>query len=550
LKKLDNFQLLIVIMAITTLIVTAVSVASLYQAAFTQHRLRLVETVQSQARLIEAVARFDDAKNGSDHSINWQADTLKQVVNAHSQFKGFGKTGEYTLARRQGDEIVFELTHRHFDLDKPRPIPFAGKWAQQMRLALSGESGVTIGLDYRGINVLAAFEPIDILGLGLVAKIDLSEIREPFIQAGLIALGVALLAILIASTIFSRITQPIARQIEQQAETFRTLVETVRESIVLIDVNGCIQFVNPSAESLFGYSPGELIGKDVGILMPSTHSAAHGRYVDQYLSTGVGKIIGTGRQLLGVRKDGSRFPMHLSIGDIDLPHTRLFTGVIMDLTEQKQLQREIMDIPVREQRHIGQELHDGLGQQLTGLGMLAASLLNKVSKPEFKLASQLADGIQESLTQLRSLSRGLVPIEVNTENFNVALQNLAKEVEQQTRMRIDLELDDISSLNINSAIMHLYRVAQEAINNAVKHAQADLITVTLKINGDQGELNISDNGLGMSSILMHGDGLGLRIMHHRCSLFDGEFSIRPGDPKGTVVCCRFPVDYNPDNHAG
>lgn len=531
-------------MAITTLIVTAISVASLYDTAFTQHRLRLVETVQSQARLIEAIAQFDHANNNVDGSVDWQANTLKQIANAHSQFKGFGKTGEYTLARRQGDEIVFELTHRHFDLDKPKSIPFAGKWAEPMRLALTGQSGVMIGLDYRGINTLAAFEPIDILGLGLVAKIDLSEIREPFIDAGLIALGVALLAILIASSIFSLITRPISRQIEQQAETFRTLVETARESIILIDVKGSIQFVNPSAEFLFGYSHGELIGKDVGLLMPSSHRKAHSSYVDQYLSSGIGKIIGTGRQLLGVRKNGSHFPMHLSIGDIDLPHARLFTGVIMDLSEQQQLQREIMDTPVREQRRIGQELHDGLGQQLTGLGMLAASLLNKASKPEFKLASQLADGIQEALSQVRSLSRGLVPIEVNVQNFGVALQNLTKEIEQQSNIRIHLELDDILPLNNNDSVMHLYRVAQEAINNAVKHAQASSISVTLKINDDQGELNISDNGQGidLSSASTQQKGLGLRIMQHRCKLFDGELSIRAGAEKGTVVCCRFAID--------
>lgn len=541
-------------MAVTTLTVTAISVASLYDAAFTQHRLRLVETVQSQARLIEAIAQFDAANNGNNSSDNWQASTLKQIAAAHSQFKGFGETGEYTLARRQGDSIVFELTHRHSDLDKPTPIPFAGKWAQPMRLALIGKSGVMVGLDYRGAEVLAAFEPIGILGLGLVAKVDLSEIREPFIQAGFIALVVALLAILIASSIFSAITQPIARQIEQQAKTFQAVVDTTREGIILIDVKGIIQFVNPSAESLFRYSPGELIGKDVVLLMPSAHRAAHGQYIDQYLSSGIGKIIGTGRQLLGVRKDGSHFPMHLSIADIKLPHTRLFTGVIMDLSEQQKLHREIMETPVREQRRIGQELHDGLGQQLTGLGMLAASLLNKASKPEFKLASQLADGVQEALSQVRSLSRGLVPIEIDAQNFNVALQNLTKEIEQQSKIRIQLELDDLSilegsALNNDSSLMHLYRVAQEAINNVVKHAKASAISVTLKIDGDQGQLCISDNGQGMPTTLKPGNGLGLRIMQHRCSLFDGEFTIRPGTQNGTVVCCRFAIDMAASDQA-
>jgi two-component system sensor kinase FixL len=234
--------------------------------------------------------------------------------------------------------------------------------------------------------------------------------------------------------------------------------------------------------------------------------------------------------------------MHLSIADINLPHTRLFTGVIMDLSEQKKLQREIMETSVREQRRIGQELHDGLGQSLTGLGMLAASLLNEASKPEFKLASQLANGIQGALSQVRSLSRGLVPIEIDVENFNTELQNLAKEVEQQSRIRIHIELDKFTPLNNHSSIMHLYRIAQEAINNAVKHANASLISVTLKIKGDQDELRIIDNGQGMSLTPDLVDGLGLRIMHHLSSLFDAEFSIQPGIQNGTIVCCRFAID--------
>ena len=164
-------------MAAATLLVSAVSIVSLYNTGIEQHRLRLVETVKSQARLIEAIAKFDSQYSNGDHPRGSWAATLDQVAAAHRQFEGFGETGEFTLARREGEQIVFVLSRRHTQSQTPQPIPFNGEWAEPMRQALSGRSGVLTGLDYRGAEVLAAYEPVSILDLGLVAKIDTSEIR-------------------------------------------------------------------------------------------------------------------------------------------------------------------------------------------------------------------------------------------------------------------------------------------------------------------------------------------------------------------------------------
>ncbi len=541
-KKPDNFQLLIVIMAATTIVVTAVSIAVLYDAAFTQHRQRLIETVKSHARLIEAMGRFNIAQKEQGRAGNWRAETLRQVDDAHSRFEGFGKTGEFTLARKHGSQITFVLDHRHYDLDRPKSLPFASNWAEPMRLALAGESGSIIGLDYRGRQVLTAFEPLEILDLGLVVKIDLAEIRKPFFQAGMISFAVAFLAILFSSTVFSRITQPIARKIEQQAETFRTLAETTLEGIVLIGVDGIIQFVNPAAETLFGYSPGELLGKSINRLMPMPHREAHDQYISQYLKTGKGKIIGTGRQLTGLRKNGTYFPIHLSVGDINLEHTHLFTGVIMDLSEQHKLQREIMDAPVREQRRIGQELHDGLGQQLSGLGMLATSLLNKASRSEYELADQLASGLKETMSQVRALSRGMIPVQIGTKEFFPAIQNLCEEIESQSRLPINLRIEATIQLPDDSAAMHLYRIAQEALNNAVKHAAASKISIMIKKEHDYGLMQVTDNGCGLPPESEKSTGLGLRIMKYRCGLIDGEFSATGISTGGTQIQCRFPIE--------
>ncbi|MDJ0779731.1 MAG: PAS domain S-box protein [Gammaproteobacteria bacterium] len=525
-------------MAAATLIVTALSIFSLYTAAIDQHRLRLTELAGSQARLIEAIVQLDSRKTGA---IDFDA-ALDVVAAAHSEFTGFGDSGEFALAQRVDDQIVFLIRRDHDDSAGLTSIPYHGDWAEPMQRALEGRSGIMVGLDYRGAEVLAAYEPVAILELGLVAKVDMAEIQAPFLRAAVLALIAAVLVIFTASQLFFRVSRPILAAIDQQAATFLTLAETSLEGIILANKGGEIQFANPAAEKLFGYRKDELLGQKVNCLMPPDRAREHDGYMQRYLQSGIPHIVGTGRQLIAMRKDGSRFPIYLSIGDIDVDHVRLFAGVILDLSEQQQLQREILEVPVREQRRIGQELHDGLGQQLTGLGMLATSLLNKASKPEHELAGKLAAGLQEAIAQVRALSRGLMPVDIETEGFASALQNLVTGVRGHSNISVRLRIHDRIEISDSFTAMHLYRMAQEAINNALKHADADRIEVELGLADRRGYLTISDNGIGILPQAADNGGLGLRIMRQRCGMIDAELDIDSSPEDGTRVQCRFPVD--------
>ena len=274
------------------------------------------------------------------------------------------------------------------------------------------------------------FGLLELVDTGVINAINLNKIYVPFVYAGGIAIVATLFVVMPASVVFFRITQPLARKIEQQAEIFHTLAKTSHEAIFLININGIVQFVNPAAETLFGYTARELLGNNIKQLIPPPHRENHDSYIRDYLNTGSQKTIGTGRQLLGQRKDGSQFPMYLSVGEIQLKHTHLFAYLIMDLSTQQRLQREILAIPAREQQRIGEELHDGLGQQLTGLSMLAQSLLNKASRTEHELASQLASGLYEALSQVRALSRGLMPVQIYADGFMTSLQSITENIEQ------------------------------------------------------------------------------------------------------------------------
>jgi hypothetical protein len=122
---------LILIMITVSLVLVGTTIYVLYRTAFEEQRERLVETAQSQARLIEAVARFD-AIYSRDYPEGSAAATLSQMTEAHQHYKGFGKTGEFTLARREGGNIAFLLSHRHYDLDNPKPLSFDSELAEPM----------------------------------------------------------------------------------------------------------------------------------------------------------------------------------------------------------------------------------------------------------------------------------------------------------------------------------------------------------------------------------------------------------------------------------
>ena len=219
--------LLILIMTLLVIISESVTIKMLYDTAFEEERARLVETAKSQAMLIEAMGRFNSDYH-NEYPLGPREATLAQIRDAHSRYQGFGNTGEFTLSQRDGDAIVFLLNHRHYDLDNPKPVHWNSKLAEPMRRALSGESGTIVGLDYRGVKVLAAHEPLEEMGLGIVAKIDLSEIRAPFIKAVLWSGLIALVLILAGTTVFIKVSEPIITKLHMTVSQLEKSLSEVK----------------------------------------------------------------------------------------------------------------------------------------------------------------------------------------------------------------------------------------------------------------------------------------------------------------------------------
>lgn len=279
---------LIQVMLITYALSIGMAVVLLYRAEIERARLQLVATAQSQARLIEAMARFD-ADQSSDYPGGSLAATLSQITDAHEKYEGFGRTGEFTLARQVGNEIVFQFSHRHDGLDVPIPIPLDSKFAEPMRRALKGDSGTLIGLDYRGVKVVAAYEPVDLAGMGIVAKIDLAEVRAPFIRVASVASGVAVILVLCCWFLFLRVSDPMLKKLENHARClqeevdqralverelsrseakYRAVVEDIPVMICRFLAGGEITYINRAYRKSIGKTEAELIGTSFFPLIP------------------------------------------------------------------------------------------------------------------------------------------------------------------------------------------------------------------------------------------------------------------------------------------
>jgi PAS domain S-box-containing protein len=247
--------ILILIMTIVSLVVTGITIFILYNVAFDQSQDRLMEIVKNQAGLIEAISRFDETYSERDYPGGSVEATLSQIIDAHEHYEGFGQTGEFTLARREGNDITFLLSHRHGEGKRPRPIPFDADRAEPMRRALSGKSGTLVGRDYRGTVVLAAHEPLTKLGWGVVAKIDLAEIREPYVRAGIVASGWSLFVLLLGVVLFLLVINPMVRRLEENKERLRQVTETIQETFWLATPDWSqALYVSPAYEALWGRS--------------------------------------------------------------------------------------------------------------------------------------------------------------------------------------------------------------------------------------------------------------------------------------------------------
>jgi two-component system CheB/CheR fusion protein len=210
--------------------------------------------------------------------------------------------------------------------------------------------------------------------------------------------------------------------------------------------------------------------------------------------------------------------------------------------DRERTMAQVGEIIWGEQQDLVHTLHDALGQQLTGLGMLAASLDQRLKTTDPEIAAtarQIARTSQDALGQVRELSRGLFPEDVDSEGFIEALRRLASTTESLHKIPCAFECDTPFTLPNGRVATQLYRIAQEAVTNAVRHAEAGHITIRLIADGRTTTLMVIDDGVGIHKRMPGENGIGLRIMRHRAIAIGASFATGPGAGRGTVVRCTF-----------
>lgn len=214
-----------------------------------------------------------------------------------------------------------------------------------------------------------------------------------------------------------------------------------------------------------------------------------------------------------------------------------------EITERERLEREILEVGERERRRIGRDLHDSLGQLLTGTAFSAQVLQERLAqegREEAGDAQRIVAWVEQGIELTRALSRGLDPVEIESGGLAQGLRELAEKTSTIAKVKCDFNDDDLASVTDSALATHLYRIAQEAVTNALKHGHAKHVAIRLEDDGDLVTLTVRDDGSGLPDTGERGTGMGLRIMAHRALVMHGAFEVRRLEPHGTLVRCEVP----------
>ncbi|MDP3850353.1 MAG: PAS domain S-box protein [Luteolibacter sp.] len=363
------------------------------------------------------------------------------------------------------------------------------------------------------------------------------------------------------------------------AAWFHGLLEAAPDAIVIVNTEGSIERINSQTERMFGYARDELLGQAVEILIPTSLAKSHSSHRAEYVAAPVKHTLGSDRTLRARRRDGTEFPADIRISPLHTGSGLLIISFIRDVTEhvrneevirklnselearvlertnalrraneklhkemaaRRRLEKEILEISEREQQRIGRDLHDDLGQRLVGISymshLLASALLNR-SSPAADQAGKITSLLNDALALTRSLARGLHPVAMKSGGLMAALADLAERTSGIFEVSCRFTGPACEPVLTDSVATHLYRIAQEAVTNAVNHGKATDILIDLASQAERTTLVVTDNGAGLPKPSPRRKGMGLRIMNYRADIISGSLAFSTPENGGTMVTC-------------
>ena len=335
------------------------------------------------------------------------------------------------------------------------------------------------------------------------------------------------------------VTQDITERHESEArlrrseELLRTTTANTADTLLLLDKDLRIRFINRDER---GMSIDELVGQDISVLLPEPARDAVTAKLRAVLmgaepvtyefdrATAAGTEYFEGHAVL-VREDGMGTGISIAVRNI---------------TERRRLEREILDISSRERQTIGRDLHDGLGQELTGVALMLRGLATRIEKEcpdSVAQVNEIVALVNQSIDTARALARGLLPVNKERNGLSNALRGLADRSRDLYgfEAHFQAEVSEDGPLNETTA-SHLFRIAQEALTNTARHSRATAVAIYLNVTKTRFSLRITDDGVGVGDAVRSGSGMGLKIMKYRAGMIGAKIEIGRNDPQGTVVC--------------
>jgi PAS domain S-box-containing protein len=335
------------------------------------------------------------------------------------------------------------------------------------------------------------------------------------------------------------------KHMEKQLQLLAAAVRNSNDAITILDIEGNIISWNLGAERIYGYSEAEAVKMNISRIIPDHKQ-------DEMMSLTQRVLKGENIELY----ETQRLAKDNRLLDISLTATLLkdekgkpfaITTTERDITERRRLEKEVLDITERERELIGQEMHDGMGQALTGIAVMSKGLALKLkSKSKGKSSEKIKDALtisklaSKAIAQTQDLAKMLYPIDIETGGLVSALTTLAYNAEKTMQVTCRFRCGKSVSIKNLVEAKQIYRIVQEAITNAIKHGKAKKIDINLRLTKKGIVLSVKNDGLDFPKLSPRRKGLGLRIMKYRTGLIGGSLDIRKGDKGGTVVTCIFP----------
>jgi len=390
---------------------------------------------------------------------------------------------------------------------------------------------VHVGRDWQACTPIPAGDPADHAAVFIndapVTHAPLDEIKQELLAVFCSVLG------------HLREHRRMDEVLQQSEALFRAVFESNPHAVAVWDRDHNYLYANPAAARLARRSAAELVGSPIagerGDVPP---------FVRLWMDR-LDKVIASGQAVQTEERvplDGKTVWAEITMAPVKYERGRLFAvvGVTRDVTERKDLERQILEISSREQRRIGQDLHDALGQDLTGLAFLLSSLEKKLAGKklaEADDAARLVRLVNKAIGQVKSLARGLAPVDLGADGLREALYQLAAHTRSVFGIDCNLEYDDAVQIEDRTVAGNIHRIAQEAVSNAVRHSGASEIRLSLRSTAGRISLEVTDDGIGIPADARDGVGMGLRSMTYRAGVIGARLTVRARMNGGTTVLC-------------